>query len=253
MFSKSLAKFTSKLPSSIKYRLGKYKGVYTRFMALGESITQIQTQAGQLNWKIDSLTSQTFLLGTYEPYMQKAFVELIRPGFTVYDVGAHAGFHTLFCGLLVGETGRVVGFEPVAENRASIERQLMINPKIPVTLSPYALSNHCGKLAFDTTHSTSQGSVSEKGNITVEAKTIDSLIDESQIPPPRLIKIDVEGHELQVLEGAAQTISKYKPLILCDYNDHQTLPSIESFLRPYSYNVTPGPPIIATYRTKELL
>lgn len=248
MFSRSLAKFSAFLPTPLKYRLAKYKSIYTKMMSLGESVTEINTQAGKLSWKIDRLTSQTFLLGTYEPYMQAAFIKFVQPGMTVYDVGAHAGFHTLFCGLLVGETGRVIAFEPLSENRTSIEKQLAINPGICVNLSPFALSDRNGDVWFDSSISNSQGFVSEKGEIKVAARTIDKLVNEDHFPPPQLIKIDVEGHERQVLEGALEAIERYRPVILCDYNDDKTLSTVENLLKPLFYQISPGPPVVGIYK-----
>lgn len=136
-------------------------------MGLGQPVIEVQTRAGALHWKIDELTSQTFLLGTYEPYMQEAFLRFVRPGAVVYDIGAHAGFHTLFCGLLVGPSGRVIAFEPNPENRVSIEGQIRVNPGLPVSVLPYALSNRCGTVGLDTSISSSQCHVTEVGGIRV--------------------------------------------------------------------------------------
>ena len=225
--------------------------LYTLVIGLGEEVVEITTPSGVLNWKIDKLTSQKHLLGTYEPYMQEAFLKMVRPGFVVYDVGSHAAYHSLFCGLLVGKAGRVVAFEPNPENHASIERQISVNPQLPVSVSHYALSDHCATLRLDTSKGSSQGFVSDRGTISIEARTIDFLVCEGQLPPPDLIKIDVEGHEEQVLRGALETVRKHKPIILCDYNDHTTFSMVSDLLGPFSYQVSSGPPVIAIHQATE--
>ena len=65
-------------------------------MSVGQSVLDVPTDAGSLRWRVDALTSQQFILGTYEPYMQRAFTEYVQKGDVVYDVGAHAGYHTWF-------------------------------------------------------------------------------------------------------------------------------------------------------------
>jgi FkbM family methyltransferase len=251
MFTRALAKLSASLPSSVKYKLSKYKPFYTYVMGLRQSVVTVQTSAGVLNWKIDQLTSQEFVLGTYEPYMQKAFIENINEGFVVYDVGAHAGFHSLFCGLLVGPSGCVIAFEPNPENRSSVERQKTINSSLPLTILPFALSDQCATLKLDTSPGSSQGRVAENGDVTVEALTIDSLVSQGQIPPPQLIKIDVEGHEEQVIRGSLKTLLKYKSIILCDYNDDSTFLAVNELLSPLGYCVLEGPPVIAYKRVTE--
>ena len=245
MFTRTLAKISASLPSSLKYKLSRCKPFYTYLMGLQQQVVEVQTSAGVLNWKVDRLTSQEFILGTYEQYMQKAFTELIDEGFVIYDVGAHAGFHSIFCGLLVGSSGHVIAFEPNPDNRLSIERQKAVNQSLPLTIVPFALSDQCMTVQMDTSPGSSQGRLTESGNITVEARTLDFLVGRGLIPPPQLIKIDVEGHEKQVLLGAMDTLQKYRPIVLCDYNDDTTLDLVKELLEPLLYKVNSGPPVSA--------
>jgi FkbM family methyltransferase len=244
MFSQLLAKFAAAVPSSLKYPLSGMKPLYTFVMGLGEPVITVQTAAGPVRWQVNELASQTFVLGTYEPHMQAAFKRFVQRGWTVYDVGGHAGYHTVLCALLVGAEGRVVSFEPNPSNFAAIKSQLELNSLNNVTQSPFALSDECGDRQMDTSINSSQGRISASGDIEVKAHTIDCLVADGSLPPPNLIKIDVEGHEEQVLRGGLRTIRRHQPVILCDYNDSTTLPSLESLLLPLGYVVEPGPPII---------
>lgn len=247
MFSHSFARFSASLPSSLKYRLATLRPLYAGLMRLGQPSVKAQTVAGPLNWTVDELTSQQFLLGTYEAYMQEAFSTYVRAGATVYDVGAHAGYHSLLCASLVGPTGQVIAFEPNPRNRDSIKRQLSANPKISVTLTPYALSDRCASLAFDVSHGASQGCLSDNGEFEVEARSIDFLIANEGFAEPNVIKLDVEGHEEKVLLGGLETIDRCKPVILCDRNDDSTFSTLCALLEPHGYLVVDGWPIIATY------
>lgn len=245
MFSYSLARFTASLPSSLKYRLAAFRPLYSKMMQLGQPLVTAQTIAGPLSWRTDGLTSQQFLLGSYESYMQEAFAKFVSCGATVYDVGAHAGYHSLLCALLVGPQGQVIAFEPNPANRASIKRQLAANPQARVSLSPYALSDRCQPMMLDVSHSPSQGRISSEGGLRVEARRIDSLIENESFPDPDVIKIDVEGHEEQVLWGAYDTIDRCRPIILCDWNDSTTFEKISALLGPHGYEIGDGWPITA--------
>jgi FkbM family methyltransferase len=247
VFAKTLARFASLLPGRIKYVLKPCKNFYTHILSLGQPVVEITTRAGRFRWRIDPLTSQRHLLGEYEPYMQDCFAAYVREGDTVYDVGAHVGFHTLILGLMVKQ-GRVISFEPWAQSRRSLETQVELNPHLRIKVLACALSDRCGVVNMQTASDTSQCHVTEKGGVPVESKTIDCLVFSGEIPPPAVIKLDVEGHELAVLKGALSTLRQYRPTILCDYNDERTLPSLTALLAPEGYAVKPGPPIVAEYR-----
>ena len=250
MFTHLLAKISAGLPSSLKYKLTNLRGPYTSLMRFGQPKLKVPTIAGSLNWEVDELTSQKFIRGTYEPYMQNAFAKYIRPGFIVYDVGAHAGYHSLLCGLLVGPAGRVFAFEPHPHNRQSIQRQLDLNPGINVTLMTYALSDTCSSVHLNSTQGPSQAYLSDDGNIAVEAKSIDYMVENESLPPPDVIKLDVEGHEEQVLRGALRTMKSYKPIVLCDYNDNQTFTMVTEVMGPLGYQITGESLVTALPETK---
>jgi len=246
MFAKTLAGIAAKLPSSVKYRMGKLKPLYTRAMRLGQSSTIVETSVGQLRWRIDTLTSQEFLRGTYEAYMQDAFIKYVLPGNTVFDIGAHAGFHSVFCGLLVGAKGRVFAFEPNPISRNSLEGQIRMNRTLRLDAVPYALSDTVGLADLDATQGT-QSRITPTGRSKVEMKTLDSLVP-LELPIPDVIKIDVEGEEEKVLRGSLKTLSKFRPIILCDYNDERTISSLSRILLPLDYEILPGPPVIGIPR-----
>jgi FkbM family methyltransferase len=246
MFAMILAGIAAKLPSSVKYRMGKLKPLYTRAMRLGQSSTIVETSVGQLRWRIDPLTSQEFLRGTYEPYMQDAFLKYVLPGNIVFDIGAHAGFHSIFCGLLVGATGRVFAFEPNPISRNSLEGQIRLNGALRVEAVPYALSDTVGLADFDATRG-AQSRITLTGKSKVEMKTLDSLVP-IELPIPDVIKIDVEGEEEKLLRGSLKTLSKFRPIVLCDYNNDNTLSTLAGILRPLDYEISPGPPVIGIPR-----
>lgn len=244
MLARTLARVAAALPSSVKYKMSKkMRPLYTSAMSLLQPVIEVRTAARGLHWRIDRQTRQGYVLGTYEPYMQKSFLRLLPRGVVVYDIGAHADFHSLFCGLLVGSSGRVISFEPNPAARESFQRQAGANPSIPVSVLPYAVSDRCGILALATSRWAAY--VTKDGDLDVEARTIDYLVSGGYIPSPYLMKIDVEDHEEQVIRGSMDTVQRYRPIVLCDNNDWTTLPTVARLLTPLAYRISYGPPIVA--------
>ena len=152
-------------------------------------------------------------LGTYERATQALFSRQIVPGDVVFDVGAHVGFYTLLASRLVGPQGRVIAFEPLPRNVDLLERHLAYNAASNVTLVKAAVGERSGEDRFDTTGEPSMGALAEEGEL-VQLVSIDDMVERGEVPPPRLIKIDVEGAESRVLQGAAATLAKHRPVLL---------------------------------------
>lgn len=244
MFSAALARVSSHLPSALKYRLSRLRPFYARILASSGTVVSVTTRHGDFRWHLDELSCEGHLTGNYEPYMQEAISSLLRPDMIVYDVGSHAGFHTLFCARRARQT---IAFEPHPVNRASIQRQLNLNPELCVRLLPYALSDTNGPGALAEPANPSMAFVSSDGEIPIELRTMDSLVAEG-VPPPGLIKMDVEGHELSVLRGGTETIKAHRPIILCDRNHEGTSKEVADMLSALDYQVSGEFPIICLPR-----
>jgi FkbM family methyltransferase len=246
MLSRALARLTAAAPSRLKYALAGLKPLHARLLRLGGDTATVRLGSGTVRWRLDELTSQQHLLGTYEPYMQRALERWARPGAVVYDIGAHAGFASLYAALLVGPGGKVVAFEPYPTTFRSLERQLAANPGLPITALPIAASDVSATLAMRRPNgSSSQSFISAHGEVQVQARPIDELVAAGAIPPPAVIKLDVEGHEAAALRGALATIAAHRPVILCDYNDDATEALVRGTLAGLGYRVRPGPPVTA--------
>lgn len=149
--------------------------------------------------------------GSYELAMQQAFRSTIGPRDTVYDIGANVGFYTLFASVCVGPQGRVYSFEPLPRNIADLRRHIRINHLANCEVIEAAVSRSDGIAQFDASRPRSMGQLSATGENTVRTVSLDSLTSAKTIVPPNLIKIDVEGAEGDVLEGATQNIGRLPP------------------------------------------
>jgi FkbM family methyltransferase len=184
----------------------------------------------------------SFLLGTSEPEFQRLMATLLKPGMVVYDVGANVGFHAVIAARLVGLGGRVVCFEPLPSNARQIAHNARLNGFIQITVRPEALGATNGNARFLVSDRPTWGALASArstvpkgvGEMEVKIRRLDSLISEGLLPLPNLIKIDVEGAEVDVLAGAAETIHKARPILMIEL--HGTNSAVSAALTDLGYD-----------------
>ena len=152
------------------------------------------------------------LLGTYEPEQSGLFRQHIRPGDQVLDIGAAAGYYTLLSAKMVGNTGRVVSFEPDPNNLQFLRSHVEQNRLDQVTILPIALADETGTARFGGGTGTGTGRLCNDGPTEVAVRRLDDVAAEMDLRP-RHLKIDVEGAEMAVLRGGQRLIEKYRPTI----------------------------------------
>jgi FkbM family methyltransferase len=159
-----------------------------------------------------------------------AFKAAVRPGDTVIDVGANLGAYTVLFARWAGPRGRVIAFEPAPDSRAGLERQLSLNdPPAEVIVRPEALTTSSGMRSFHADGMQGDNRLlpdAGPGGIQVSTTSLDEFCARQGIEPD-LIKIDVEGAELDVLRGARRTIARRGPALALFVELHpSTWPSV---------------------------
>ena len=178
-------------------------------------------------------------LGSYEYNKQRLFARALRSGDVVFDVGANVGFYTLLAARRVGPQGRVVAFEPLASNVRFVQRHLRLNHIDNAQIVEAAVGSHNGPALFETHHSNAMGRVSDRGSTIIEQVSLDALSDSRTIPDPALMKIDVEGAELNVLEGASRMLTRARPSIFLATHGVDIHRACCDFLRRVGYDLRP--------------
>ncbi|HZQ91810.1 MAG TPA: FkbM family methyltransferase [Terriglobales bacterium] len=176
-------------------------------------------------------------LGSYEKRHQQVFADTVRTGMVVYDAGANVGFYTLLASKLVGAAGRVIAFEPDAANLEYLRRHLALNNAANVEVFALGLADYCGTATFGSNAGRSSGSLSPNGDRTVAVNTLDSLLDEGRIPPPGVIKMDIEGAEGAALRGAARCLRQHRPALIVSLHSDQAQRDVRSLLGDLGYSM----------------
>jgi FkbM family methyltransferase len=153
-------------------------------------------------------------LGSYELAMQRRFASELTDGQVVYDVGANVGFYSLLAARCVGATGFVFAFEPLPENLGYLRRHVALNALAQIAVEPVAVCEVTTILQFTRGDNSSTGRLDAGGDLNVKALALDDFVFGEGHPPPHLVKIDVEGAEVRVLQGARRLLESRRPLLV---------------------------------------
>jgi FkbM family methyltransferase len=194
--------------------------------------------------------------GHYDDFIFEAVhnYDLVHPGDCIWDVGAYYGYYSLFFASLAGTDGQVIAFEPNPVNFDYLAANVKRNSKISsqIRLMDCAVADCDGKLEFRYSTKlayTSMGFLPKSGvpsdqiagsvyrgfsAIQVNVSRIDSLIDQG-LPKPSLIKLDVEGAESSVLQGALGLFAHAKPTMLIEVHSITNMFFVQATLLAAGY------------------
>lgn len=177
---------------------------------------------------------------------------LVRPGDVVYDCGANLGLYGRFLTTTLG-AARVVAFEPSPENRRFLAANLALGGVAGrVTILPMALADEDGIAEFQVDDiQTTSGTLSKvtaggpsegRGNLRLSPLTaqvlcrrLDTVVAEERLPPPDVIKIDVEGAEALLLRGADRTLRERGPRLVIELHGAAVAREVLALLHELGY------------------
>jgi FkbM family methyltransferase len=193
-------------------------------------------------WKRSHRQPNSFWLGYYEIENQLAMQRHLRPGDVFYDLGANAGFFSLVAATLVGPVGRCFAFEPDPLNFAGMVEQFSLNGlERRCQAFRLAVGSEEGRarLFFETPGGAMGhlGAAAHEGeaSVDVDVTTLDRLVGKH--PPPHFIKMDVEGSEVQVLDGATGLLREVRPTWLIELHGEECMRGATERLRAADYEL----------------
>lgn len=225
--SARIKKMTDWLPAMLRNREGKIQ----KGLGRGLRFNGAQSAIG-------------FVLGTHDLEVQYALARLLTPGMTVFDVGANVGFTAVLAAKCVAPTGRVVCFEPLPENAVQIQHNAGLNGFSFLDVHELALAREDGESAFFVSQASTWGRLArsgpapqQSGVIRVPVRSLDSMFNRGEIPKPDLIKMDVEGGEVDVLHGARRMLAATRPVLVVEL--HHTYDGVVDALAGLEYSLRP--------------
>jgi FkbM family methyltransferase len=168
----------------------------------------------------------------YEFYMARLLQQYLHQGDTFLDAGANFGFWSLYAGKIVGSCGRVIACEPapdayrvLAESSKGYEAVTPLHVGLGSrdAMVPFAAqgscewSSFCREVTLKSQHWKPRVSIVE---VPVTMRRVDSIVDELKLSPT-VMKIDVEGFELEVLKGAGETLANHRCALFIEIHPYQ--------------------------------
>ena len=245
--------------SSFLHRIARKALLKTRKI---EAFTWHKVRAGELageelpfegkdHWQ------KEMIYGTYDKFFFDYLKHRDLSGKTIYEIGAHIGYHALAFAKMVGTKGHVIAFEPNPHNaeyiRAIVDRNPTLSPRIELVEA--ALSSSDGEEVFISSDKVDEG-LSSGGFIgsadtiwdkkvyeektgftrsTVTTMRLDSFLAKGK-PVPDILKVDIEGAEGQMLEGAKEFLASHSPLILVEVHSTKSMYDVLTLISSLGYS-----------------
>ena len=200
---------------------------------VGRKATEVSCRRRGARWSLDIRegVQLALYLGLYERATSRRLLEFARPGSIVLDVGANIGAHTLPLARAVGSAGRVVAVEPTDDAFERLVRNRSLNPDLePRIVTVQSALGAPGAAAAEGYYSSwPLEPVASRHPILrgtrhpatgAKAVTLDDLVASLNLPRVDLVKIDVDGGELDVLAGATGVMARDSPTVVfeaCPY------------------------------------
>ncbi len=186
------------------------------------------------------------------PALEQVWREFLVPGAVFYDVGSHIGVFAVSAARMVGSAGAVYAFEADPENCQLIAEHATRN-SLRVEVISKAVWKRRGRMRFVLSSPADPSRMSgfialeaiKEAFIEIETVTLDEFASSHR--PPTFIKIDVEGGEAEVLEGAAATIRTFRPALFVEVHNDAARRRVANFLREHKFSFARILPNIPLY------
>ena len=170
----------------------------------------------------------------YEPDLSYFLMNILNKGDVFVDVGAHVGFFSMIAAKLVGPEGRVIAFEPEEDNLKTLKNHIDINIASNIEVVEKVVCDTDGSRTFYINRDNDGGhclwdvgvhpfnklSAANPKPLTLEAVTLDTALGERNIENVKILKIDTEGAEQQVCNGARQALERHAiPFVISELNE----------------------------------
>jgi FkbM family methyltransferase len=185
---------------------------------------------------------QMYFYGEHdERYEIKHLRKIIKEGDICWDIGANIGFYTCLFASLVGEKGMVVSFEPSSKCMEFLKDNVSMNRFENVVMIKKAIGDSKeDKKLFYNSKDLAEGTASLKHSDKkrefeiVEVEAIDNLF--AALPGPDFIKIDVEGYQMELFQGAKKFFRNHTPIVMIEVEHDSNAREISNYIRNLGYD-----------------
>lgn len=178
----------------------------------------------QILEKDDGISSELLSYGIHEPLSTQLMNKEVKSGMTIIDIGSNIGYYAILENKLVGKYGKVFSIEPSPKNFELLNRNLELQPQKNFQTYNLAINDKNEKIEFIINKKSNWSKIREPTDIIgkddevikITSKTLDEFCNEEEIERIDLIRMDVEGLEVKIIEGSKNILKKYQPRIMME-------------------------------------
>lgn len=217
---------------------------FTEPMAITVKKYGFQIQLDPRNAAVDEYV---YMHKNWEPHIATAILAHLDEGSVFIDAGANIGYFSLLAASRIGQTGKVVAFEPIQRLVEQIETSIALNDFTTIDVRNMALGATKSELVLAIVPGNVGGSSLVKHNESGITETVSVVPLDDAIPDldrVDVIKIDVEGYEYELLQGAQRVITTHHPVIVIEFSPNlyaTRIPAhgsaILEFMRKHGYTI----------------
>ncbi len=221
----SIGLFNSRLSGRLCRRWTRLCSTYPNWLGMPAVRLLARTKAGTVSCDPRDGVQATLLeRGEWEPTVSRTITRILRAGDVFIDIGANIGYFSLLASKVVGPQGLVIAFEPLHENVSCLLDTCSRNRTDNVICLSLALGDACRPVTLHLSGDGQVGLTSLRpvGDQTrrVLSSRLDGILDETLFARVRLIKLDVEGAEMNVVQGMEGLFARgHRPFVICEVTD----------------------------------
>ncbi len=240
------------LPASTRHWIKHIPGIaagqryLVKWLLSGEPFVHVINAgpARGLRFEVTLPDDKAIWSGTFEPEFSQALHDAVHKSDVCYDIGGYRGYMTGVLALACAS--RVIVFEPLPDNLAHLVRLAKLNPQLPIQIEGTAIGKADGHVHFKVMPDKSMGKLADSSfqaeraashAIQVQVVRLDTCIFGRGLPRPNMMKIDVEGAEVDVLDGAIRTLKECRPRILIEAHSERLAELCTQRLRDSAYEL----------------
>lgn len=237
--------------------IGKLPIVYKLYVILtnsilpnGRVVTLRFGPAAGSRWRHYHYYQFWMAMGLYEPAVANFLTRSLAKGSVFYDIGANAGYYTIMTAKFVGNTGKVIAFDPLPINVSTIREQIALNSLDDICIvESLAISDTNGSVQFAVPQRNANAHLAEveaphiRNHNTYDLIEVQSIVLDDYVknhPWPSLIKMDIEGAEVRALQGAQNLLhSPNAPVWVVTAHSSMLSEEVQKIFQQTGYDVRP--------------
>jgi len=193
-------------------------------LPIGPTETELVFDTGDFKMQLDLsrvIDSNIYYTGVWEPDALATADRILKQGGTAVDIGAHIGYFSLWMAARVGKSGKVVAFEPTRWAHQRLCDNVGLNDMPQVTMVHAGLSDAPGVVQLTIENMYRLSGDNEAGSEDVELMTLDGYFAEHPVECIDFVKIDTDGFEHRIIDGAMNTLQRFRPPMLFEFGPAQ--------------------------------